>query len=94
MDTNKFIDKNPTLETYWRSVVLLGKNTASYKFSLAKTLLEVPKKDNFIAFDDLAVPFAKNISMHLRVNDRQATGIKNQFLDACRNYNSSKIDTE
>ena len=39
-----FIDHNPSLETYWRSIILLGKNVASYKFSLAKTLLEIPKK--------------------------------------------------
>ena len=38
-----FIDHNPSLETYWRSIILLGRNVASYKFSLAKTLLEIPK---------------------------------------------------
>ena len=49
-----FIDHNPSLETYWRSIILLGKNVASYKFPLAKTLLEIPKKKTEITLEDLA----------------------------------------
>ena len=40
MNKGNFVDKNPSLSTYWRSVILLGRNTASYKFALAKSLLE------------------------------------------------------
>lgn len=94
MDTTKFIDKNPSLATYWRSIVLLGMNTASYKFSLAKTLLELPKKDNFIGLDGLAEPFAENIAQHIRKNDRQATATKSQFLDACRKFNNAEINKD
>ena len=32
-------------QNYWRSIILLGKNTASYKFSWAKTLNEFVKKN-------------------------------------------------
>jgi hypothetical protein len=34
-----FEEEHPSLESYWRSVVLFGNNVASYKFALAKTLV-------------------------------------------------------
>ena len=92
MASSGFIDKNPTLDTYWRSAILLGRNTASYKFALAKTLLELPKKENFIGVEDLAIPFSKNISDHLQKNDRQSTGAQNSFLESCRKFNRSEIN--
>ena len=87
-----FIDHNPTLETYWRSIILLGRNVASYKFSLAKTLLEIPKNNTVISLDDLALPFAQNICEHLKINDKQHTGPSNKFLNYCREYNKKTID--
>ena len=39
-----FIDKDPSLETCWRSIIFLGRNVASYKFALAKSLLEIQNK--------------------------------------------------
>ena len=44
--TNRFIDHNPSLETYWRAIIILGKNTASYKFALADTLLQTQNIKN------------------------------------------------
>ena len=66
-----FIDTNPSIPTYWRSIVLLGRNVASYKFALAKTLIEIPKDDSNILLEDLALPFAKNISEHLKICEKQ-----------------------
>ena len=94
MKSYNFIDKNPSIDIFWRSAILLGRNTASYKFSLAKSLLELPKKTNFIELNDLAVPFAKNICDHLKENDRQATGATNTFLDACLRFNKSEISED
>ena len=37
----KFQEEHPSLESYWRSIILFGNNVASYKFALAKTLLEI-----------------------------------------------------
>lgn len=34
-----FQEEHPSLESYWRSIVLFGNNVASYKFALAKSLL-------------------------------------------------------
>ena len=36
-----FLEVSPSREDYWRSVVLFGLNVASYKFALAKSLLEI-----------------------------------------------------
>ena len=74
-----FIDHHPSLETYWRSIILLGKNVASYKFSLAQTLLEIPKQKTEIMLEDLALPFALNICEHLKTNDKQHTGHQINF---------------
>ena len=53
---NEFIDYSPSLESYWRSVILFGKNSASYKFSLGKSLLDlVSKEKTFISLEELAV---------------------------------------
>jgi len=36
-----FNDKELKLEDYWRAIILRGRNVASYKFALAKTLLDL-----------------------------------------------------
>ena len=36
----EFYNNELTLENYWRGVILFGKNSSSYKFALAKALLE------------------------------------------------------
>ena len=43
--SSRFYDIDPSLENCWRAVVLLGRNEASYKFALAKALLELAEKD-------------------------------------------------
>jgi len=82
------------LSTYWRSVILLGRNTASYKFALAQALLEKGTDKASISTDELAVVFAKNIANHLKTNPKQSTGKNNSFLDVCKSFNSSKIDLD
>ena len=89
-----FIDKTPTLSTFWRSVILLGRNTACYKFALAQALLESGANRTSISTDDLAMAFAQKIAEHLNKCPKQSTGGSNSFLDACKNYNSSKIDSD
>lgn len=86
-----FIDTNPSIPTYWRSIVLLGRNVASYKFALAKTLIEIPKDDSNILLEDLALPFAKNISEHLKICEKQITSSSSKFLDSCKKFNLKEI---
>ena len=42
-DDSRFYEIEPTLENYWRAVILFGKNVASYKFALAKALYDLRK---------------------------------------------------
>ena len=69
----KFEYQTPTLDTSWRSIILLGQNTASYKFALAKTLLELNIDNDLVLLEDLALPYARNIAQHLAIEDKQAT---------------------
>ena len=39
----EFQEQYPSLDSYWRSIVLFGRNTASYKFALAESLMELAK---------------------------------------------------
>ena len=36
-----FEDNNPSLESCWRAVILFGRDVASYKFALGKSLIEL-----------------------------------------------------
>jgi hypothetical protein len=88
-----FLEVNPSREDYWRSVVLFGLNVASYKFGLAKSLLELaPTDQNFIRLDELAVPFARNLAEHVAIANKQATSSSSRFLDSIRKFNSGEID--
>lgn len=58
-----FVDVEPTLENYWRAIILFGRNTASYKFALAKSLIDVSldSKSDLITLDDLALLYSLNM---------------------------------
>ncbi len=80
---------------HWRSIVLFGRNVASYKFALAKSLLELGNGDQeLIPLEDLAVPFAGHICEHLKSVDRQGTFSHSRFLDACRFFNAGSISAD
>ena len=90
-----FQEMHPSLESYWRSIILFGRNVASYKFALAASLLElIPKGKTVITFDELSEPFSRNLCEHLRTSPKQATSQSSQFLDACRSFNSGEITKE
>lgn len=88
-----FYEVEPSLENYWRSIILFGRNVASYKFALAKSLHDLKQSEtSVITLDQLAVPFAQHICEHLKLADKQATSSSSKFLDACRAYNNGQID--
>ncbi|MGF9964521.1 HNH endonuclease domain-containing protein [Bacillus rhizoplanae] len=90
-----FTEEYPSLESYWRSVILFGRNVATYKFALAKSLIELnPQKDSFISLEELSEPFSRHIMEHLRLNDKQITSRSSTFLDACRKRMNSQISHE
>jgi hypothetical protein len=82
-----YISYDPSLEDYWRGIILFGRNVASYKFALAKSLLDIsPQASQLLKLSDLAPVFACNIADHLRHSPKQATSSSSKFLDACRKY--------
>jgi hypothetical protein len=87
-----FLAKKPTLDANWRAVVLFGRNVASYKFALAKTLLGVADRaDDRVPLQDLAAPFARHLCEHLARVDKQTTSRSSKFLDACRTFNRGEL---
>ena len=90
---NEFLRHKPTLEDQWRAIVLFGRNVASYKFALAKSLIELSSsRKDLIRLEELSVPFAKHICEHLALEDKQATSPSSKMLEACRDFNSGEID--
>lgn len=88
----RFYEIEPTRENYWRAIILFGRNVASYKFALAKTLYDLRNHpQELIRMDELAPVFAKHISEHLKLCDKQATSGQSRFLDACRSFNKGEI---
>ena len=52
-----FLEKERSLENYWRAVILFGQNVASYKFDLGKSLIELSGAgQSVISLEDLAEP--------------------------------------
>ncbi|MEG5236947.1 hypothetical protein [Microcoleus sp. AT9b-C3] len=87
----------PSIEDYWRGIILFGKNVASYKFALAQSLLELaPGGKSIITLDELAEPFARHTLEHLRLCDSQSqqTNVPYPFLEACRHYDRGEISYE
>ena len=76
----------------FRNVVLRGANVASYKFALAKSVLELAQSGvTQVALEDLAVPFSRELCTHLKEIDTQSTSSGSRFLDACRHFNAGRI---
>lgn len=87
-----FVSKEPLLGDYWRGIILFGRNVASYKFALAKSLLELqPASGKLIKLGDLAPVYSKHVCGHIKNSDKQGTSRSSKFLDGCRKYNSGEI---
>lgn len=90
-----FQEEKPSLESYWRSVVLFGRNTACYKFSLAESLMTLAKEGKTsVTLAELAVPYSANICRHIMQEKRQATNPSSTFLEACDSFNKKNITQE
>jgi hypothetical protein len=93
--STQFQLNDPSLESQWRAIILFGKNSATYKFAFAKSLLGLIKKEKTkITLDELAIPFADAIVEHLSKSDKQGSARSSQFLEGCRNYINEKITKE
>ncbi len=87
-----FAAESESVTQHWRSVVLFGLNVASYKFALAKSLLELGQAGREkVTLEELAVPFSRQVCEHIARVDRQGTFEHSRFLDACRFRNAGRI---
>ena len=76
----------------FRSVVLRGRNVASFKFALAKSVLSLAETGATSAsLEELAVPFSRELCAHMQEVDTQSTSAGSRFLDACRHFNAGMI---
>ncbi|MFN8031862.1 MAG: HNH endonuclease domain-containing protein [Mycobacterium sp.] len=90
----QFAYEIPSLDSYWRAIVLFGQNVASYKFALAGALLDIDPGTEVVSLDQLALPFASRVAEHLRAHDKQGTSQQSRFLDACRAFNNGELDAD
>jgi hypothetical protein len=90
-----FLELQRTLENYWRAVILFGVNVASYKFALAKSLIDLSATgQTAISMEELADPFSRHIVEHLAKAPKQATSASSRFLEACRNFRAGSISRD
>lgn len=88
----RFLRHTPELASYWRAIILFGRNSASYKFALAKALFDLAGEGKTEAtLPELAVPYSRHLRAHLEREERQCTAPSSKFLDACRAYNAGEI---
>lgn len=88
----EFLRHTPRLSSYWRAIILFGSNSATYKFALARALLDVVQEgQGGVPLSALAVPYSRHLLRHLEIEDRQGTAPSSSFLDACRAFNGDQI---
>ncbi len=95
MSALNFQDNDASLESQWRAIILFGKNSATYKFAFAKSLLElISLEKTTVSLQDIAASYVQGILEHIKQNDKQGNSKSSLFLEACRNFNDQKIDYE
>ncbi|ROI06566.1 HNH endonuclease [Chryseobacterium sp. G0240] len=93
MPVLNFQDNDASLESQWRAIILFGKNSATYKFAFAKSLLElVSLEKTSVSLKDIAPSYVQSILEHVKQNDKQGNSNSSTFLEACRNFNDDKIE--
>lgn len=90
---SRFYEIEPIAENYWRAIILFGRNSASYKFALAKTLFDFHSLGKtLITLEELAVPYASHLCEHLKIHPKQGTSEQSTFLDKLRAFNKGEIE--
>ncbi|PGZ92175.1 HNH endonuclease domain-containing protein [Bacillus sp. AFS029533] len=91
----QFLKDDTSEESQFRAVFLFGRNVATYKFALAKSLLQLSKKNNgFISLEDLSPIYVQHMLEHVRSGKRQITSSSSKFIHACQLYDSDQITWE
>lgn len=91
----EFYQGDPTLENYWRGIILFGKNVASYKFALAHALYDLRHhQSELLSLEDLAQPFSQHLCHHLTSSPKQITARSSRFLETCNAFNRGEISQD
>lgn len=87
-----FQEKDLSLESQWRAIILFGKNSATYKFAFGKALLQlISTEKNSITLKELSPLFVDSILSHIKQNDKQGNSGSSTFLNACRQFNKGEL---
>ena len=87
-----FYSEDLSNETLWRSIILFGRNVASYKFALGKALLELAEKEKTkITLEELAPAYSRALCEHIKKNPKQGTFKSSKFLKVCNDFNQGLI---
>ena len=90
-----FANNDLSKETKWRSLILFGQNSATYKFAFAKSLLDqVDSESTIVTLDQIALPYANYIIEHLKTNVKQGNSESSKFLTACRSRLNGEIEDD
>ena len=88
----KFYSHDLSEETLWRSIILFGRNVASYKFALGKALLELAANERTqVSLEELAPAYSRAICEHIKKNPKQGAFKSSKFLKACEDFNNGAI---
>jgi hypothetical protein len=91
----EYINTDNSIETKWRSLILFGSNTATYKFAFAKSLLElVDTETTKISLEDLAKPFSLNLAQHIKSSPKQINSNTSSYLNEVTRFNSGEINID
>lgn len=89
---SRFYELDPSLDNYWRAIILFGRNSASYKFALAKSLYDIHSTGKtVIPLDELAEPYASHLCSRLKKHPKQITRNQSTFLENLRSFNDGII---
>ncbi len=92
---SEFQERFPSLESYWRSVILFGRNTSTYKFALARALEDLARDEKTeVTLDEIAIPFSRHMCEHLLEAPKQTTGRPGKFVETCSHFNLGAIDEQ
>jgi 5-methylcytosine-specific restriction endonuclease McrA len=92
MTLHDFVVTDPSDTNVFRSIVLFGRNVATYKFALATSLLDFAQKgQQSVSLAELAVPYSAILCDHLKNSPKQGTSSGSKFLTACNDFNQGLI---
>lgn len=92
---SRFYEIEPSAENYWRAIILFGRNSASYKFALAKSLFDFQAQGKTtISLDELAGPYSNHLCQHLQNYPKQGSSEQSTFLAKLREFNAGQLSKE